>query len=79
MTSTRLPLAELTLVRCSPAQARVAVLNDPPEAPEDVAAQLARADNETRDAATWALVPRSAPDTLDLLSHCVTFVFAVLP
>lgn len=67
-----IPLEELTLVRCSPAQARIAVLNDPPAEKMDEALLLARAEDEPDDAATWALVPRSDTHTLDLLSHCVT-------
>lgn len=65
-------LSELTLVRCTPAQVKATVHSDPPHAPEDLEALLERAENEPEDIATWALVPRSDPDTPDLLSHAVT-------
>lgn len=65
-------LEDLTLVRCTPAQVKASIHADPPDAPEDLEALLARAEREPDDIATWALVPRSDPGTLDLLSHAVT-------
>lgn len=69
-----LPLSEVTLVRCTPAQGRQAVLNDPPEATEDIAVLVSRAEVEPDGVMGWALVPAAHPETTELLSHCVTWV-----